>query len=153
MKKILLEIRDTFLFTVLQILRRSLTTDLLLMLQGIMVGNARKKYKVDYPAMYSDTEEVFNCYQVTAVQSHVPPLTDCFTESSPEHPGESHRLPGHPHRGRPLQCQDGGHLRLHLDRSEDHLLHWLLQRNTEEQSCWIIRKLNILNSNIHNSPL
>lgn len=32
--------------------------------QGFMVGKMRTKYKVDYPAMYSDTEPVFNCYQV-----------------------------------------------------------------------------------------
>merc|ERR1739845_244163 len=31
--------------------------------QGFMVGKMRTKYKVDYPAMYSDTEPVFNCYQ------------------------------------------------------------------------------------------
>ena len=32
--------------------------------QGIMVGRMRTKLKVDYPAMYSDTEPLFNCYQV-----------------------------------------------------------------------------------------
>jgi len=31
--------------------------------QGGMVGRMRTKYKVDYPAMYSDTEPMFNCYQ------------------------------------------------------------------------------------------
>merc|ERR1712212_722815 len=30
---------------------------------GFMVGTLRTKYPVDYPAMYSDTEPVFNCYQ------------------------------------------------------------------------------------------
>ena len=32
--------------------------------QGFMVGRMRTKLKVDYPAMYSDTEPLFNCYQV-----------------------------------------------------------------------------------------
>merc|ERR1712045_490454 len=36
---------------------------LLLFWQGFMVGKMRTKYKVDYPAVYSDTEPVFNCYQ------------------------------------------------------------------------------------------
>ena len=36
----------------------------LLFWQGFMVGRMRTKYKVEYPAMYSDTEDVFNCYQV-----------------------------------------------------------------------------------------
>merc|ERR1739842_162719 len=31
--------------------------------QGFMVGRMRTKLKVDYPAMYSDTEPLFNCYQ------------------------------------------------------------------------------------------
>merc|ERR1712106_936559 len=31
--------------------------------QGIMMGRMRTKLKVDYPAMYSDTEPLFNCYQ------------------------------------------------------------------------------------------
>merc|ERR1712106_1059517 len=31
--------------------------------QGFMVGRMRSKLKVDYPAMYSDTEPLFNCYQ------------------------------------------------------------------------------------------
>merc|ERR1712117_11736 len=35
----------------------------LLFWQGFQVGRMRKKYKVEYPAMYSDTEDVFNCYQ------------------------------------------------------------------------------------------
>ena len=39
-------------------------TYFLLFWQGFMVGQKRKLYKVDYPAMYSDTEPVFNCYQV-----------------------------------------------------------------------------------------
>jgi len=38
-------------------------TYFLLFWQGFMVGQKRKLYKVDYPAMYSDTEPVFNCYQ------------------------------------------------------------------------------------------
>ena len=36
----------------------------LLFWQGFQVGRMRKKYKVEYPTMYSDTEQVFNCYQV-----------------------------------------------------------------------------------------
>merc|ERR1711872_675464 len=31
--------------------------------QGFMVGRMRTKLKVEYPAMYSDTEPLFNCYQ------------------------------------------------------------------------------------------
>merc|ERR1712106_1084864 len=31
--------------------------------QGGMVGRMRTKLKVDYPAMYSDTQPLFNCYQ------------------------------------------------------------------------------------------
>ena len=31
--------------------------------KGVMVGRARKKFKVEYPTMYSDTEPVFNCVQ------------------------------------------------------------------------------------------
>jgi glutathione S-transferase len=31
--------------------------------QGFMVGRMRTKLNVDYPAMYSDTEPLFNCYQ------------------------------------------------------------------------------------------
>jgi len=38
-------------------------TYFLLFWQGFMVGQKRKLYKVDYPAMYSDNEPVFNCYQ------------------------------------------------------------------------------------------
>ncbi|XP_078619802.1 glutathione S-transferase 3, mitochondrial-like isoform X3 [Branchiostoma floridae x Branchiostoma japonicum] len=30
---------------------------------GVNVGRARKKYDVKYPTMYSDKDQVFNCYQ------------------------------------------------------------------------------------------
>ena len=32
-------------------------------IQGNIVGKMRTKYKVELPAMYSDTEPMFNCYQ------------------------------------------------------------------------------------------
>merc|ERR1711936_1478605 len=51
---------------------------------------------------------------------------------------ESPRLPGHAHRCRTLQRQDGGDLWVHLDRGQGHLLYWLLQWNTKEQNSWII---------------
>jgi glutathione S-transferase len=36
---------------------------MLAFVQGFMVGRMRTKYKVELPAMYSDTEPMFNCYQ------------------------------------------------------------------------------------------
>jgi len=38
-------------------------TYFLLFWQGFVVGQKRKVYKVELPAMYSDTEPMFNCYQ------------------------------------------------------------------------------------------
>ena len=39
--------------------------------QGFMVGRMRTKLKVEYPAMYSDTEPLFNCYQVTNIENTI----------------------------------------------------------------------------------
>ncbi|CAG7821264.1 unnamed protein product [Allacma fusca] len=33
------------------------------MWKAVQVGKARKEFKVDYPAMYSDKSALFNCYQ------------------------------------------------------------------------------------------
>lgn len=35
----------------------------LLLWQGIKVGQMRKKFKVEYPTMYSPDNKLFNCYQ------------------------------------------------------------------------------------------
>uniref|UniRef100_A0A1B6C1V1 Glutathione S-transferase 3, mitochondrial n=1 Tax=Clastoptera arizonana TaxID=38151 RepID=A0A1B6C1V1_9HEMI len=35
----------------------------MLVWKGIKVGQARKKFGVNYPTMYSPTNDVFNCYQ------------------------------------------------------------------------------------------
>ena len=40
-----------------------LATYILSFAQAMAVSRMRKRYQVDYPAMYSDTETVFNCYQ------------------------------------------------------------------------------------------
>jgi len=40
-----------------------LSSIILLEYLGIKVGGARKKFNVKYPTMYSDKEDVFNCYQ------------------------------------------------------------------------------------------
>jgi len=35
----------------------------MLLWKGVQVGKMRKKLKVDYPTMYSPTNDLFNCYQ------------------------------------------------------------------------------------------
>merc|ERR1711997_107666 len=40
-----------------------LATYIVAFVQGFLVGKMREKYKVELPAMYSDTEPMFNCYQ------------------------------------------------------------------------------------------
>merc|ERR1711997_851276 len=40
-----------------------LATYIVALVQGFLVGKMREKYKVELPAMYSDTEPMFNCYQ------------------------------------------------------------------------------------------
>ena len=48
--------------------------------QGFMVGRMRTRLKVDYPAMYSDTEPLFNCYQVTNSENIIRSLNQFFRE-------------------------------------------------------------------------
>ncbi|XP_028415510.1 microsomal glutathione S-transferase 3-like [Dendronephthya gigantea] len=40
-----------------------LSSVFVLVYMGLQVGKARKKFKVDYPRMYDDSQPVFNCYQ------------------------------------------------------------------------------------------
>ena len=64
--------------------------------QGFMVGRMRTKLKVEYPAMYSDTEPLFNCYQVNRANKEcflsydwLPNVHGAILESSPEHAWEN----------------------------------------------------------------
>ena len=61
--------------------------------QGFMVGRMRTKLKVDYPAMYSDTEPLFNCYQVINILIIINNKYPSFvSESTSEHSGENAAL-------------------------------------------------------------
>merc|ERR1712004_346726 len=89
-------------------------------IQGFLVGKAREKYKVELPTMYSDTEQMFNCYQ-----------------GAPEHLGEGASLLGHPPPCRPLQLHHRRRDRGHLGGGEGDLLYWLLLRGPKQQDRWI----------------
>merc|ERR1711868_138862 len=92
----------------------------LLFWQGNMVGRMRTKYKVEYPAMYSDTEPMFNCYQ-RVHQNTLERVTVFLT------------LLLAAGLFNPKMAAIFGFIWI----ISSYLLHWILFWQTQEQNCWL----------------